>query len=160
MHCEPTKEHQWLKKFVGEWTSESECAMSPDKPNEKFTGSESAHMVGDLWMVANGRGNMPGGGEATMVLTIGYDPETGKFIGTWFGSMMTTLWIYEGTLDPTGKILALHAEGPDMSQPGKTGKYRDSIEFKSDDHRVLTSAMLGEDGKWQQFMTAHYRRSK
>jgi hypothetical protein len=32
------------------------------------------------------------------------------------------------------------------------------IEFKSDDHRVLTSHILGDDGEWHQFMTAHYRR--
>jgi Protein of unknown function (DUF1579) len=39
-------------------------------------------------------------------------------------------------------------------------KYKDVIEFKSDDHRVLTSHMLADDGTWQPFMTAHYRRKK
>ncbi|MBF0393904.1 MAG: DUF1579 family protein, partial [Alphaproteobacteria bacterium] len=29
---------------------------------------------------------------------------------------------------------------------------------ESDDHRVLTSAVLTDDGTWRQFMTAHYRR--
>jgi hypothetical protein len=30
----------------------------------------------------------------------------------------------------------------------------------SDDHRELSSQVLGEDGQWQRFMTAHYRRQR
>lgn len=40
------------------------------------------------------------------------------------------------------------------------GKYRDVIELVSDDHRTLTSHVLGDDGTWRKFMTAHYRRTK
>jgi hypothetical protein len=38
--------------------------------------------------------------------------------------------------------------------------YRDVIEFKSDDHRVLTSHVRAEDGTWQAFMTANYYRTR
>ena len=44
--------------------------------------------------------------------------------------------------------------------PGRTAKYKDVIEIKSADHRILTSFFLGDDGKWQEFMTAHYQRTK
>ena len=76
------------------------------------------------------------------------------------------LWIVaegRGELDAAGKVLTLNSEGPDMSTgapPGKRARYKDVIEIKSDDHRVLTSHCLGDDGKWQHFMTAEYRRSK
>jgi len=160
MKAEPQKEHQWLHKLVGEWTSEGEANMEPGKPLEKFRSSESVRSLGGLWVLCESQGEMPGGGTATMLMTLGYDPQKQKFVGTWIGSMMTYLWVYEGSLDATQKILTLNAEGPAMAAEGKLVKYRDVIEFKSDDHRVLTSHMLGDDGEWRQFMTAHYRRKK
>jgi hypothetical protein len=63
-------------------------------------------------------------------------------------------------LDPSGKVLTLDTEGPSFTEEGKTAKYQDIIEVKSDDHRVLSSQSLGEDGKWHRFMTANYRRRK
>jgi hypothetical protein len=150
--AEPQKEHQWLQILVGEWTLED------DKAPGQWT--ESVRSLHGLWILAEGQGEMPGGGAATTVMTLGYDPQKKRYVGTWIGSMMTHLWIYDGELDATGKILTLNSEGPDMSGEGKMVKYRDVIELKSDDHRVLTSHMLGEDGQWNQFMTAHYRRKK
>jgi hypothetical protein len=47
-----------------------------------------------------------------------------------------------------------------MAGDGRLARYRDAIELKSDDHRVLTSSVLGDNGEWQQFMTAAYRRRK
>jgi hypothetical protein len=160
MNANPQKEHEWLQKLVGEWTSEAECVMGPDKPPETFKGTDSVHTLCGLWVLCEGRGEMPGGGAATTLMTLGYDPAKGKYVGTFVGSMMTHLWIYEGTLDATGKVLTLDTEGPGMAGDGKMVKYKDVIEFKSDDHRTLTSHMLGDDGKWSTFMTAHYRRKK
>jgi hypothetical protein len=93
-------------------------------------------------------------------MTLGYDPLDKHYVGTWVGSMMTHLWVYHGTLDADERVLTLNTEGPDMSPAGKgkTARYRDVIELKSDDHRVLTSHALGDDGQWHGFMTAHYRR--
>ena len=161
--AEPQKEHQWLQQLVGEWTSEAEMVMGPDKPTMKSQGTESVRSLGGLWTVAEGQGEMPGGGTATMILTLGYDPQKKRFVGTWVGSMMTHLWVYDGWLDESGKVLTLEADGPKMGPEGPaegTAKYRDVIELKSDDHRVLTSHTLGDDGQWNHFMTAHYRRKK
>ncbi|HEX9943524.1 MAG TPA: DUF1579 domain-containing protein [Thermoanaerobaculia bacterium] len=160
MKAEPQKEHRWLEKLVGEWTMEAEATMAPGEPPAKSTGTESVRSLGGLWTVAEGEGEMPGGGTGTSLMTLGYDPQRQRYVGTWVGSMMTHLWLYDGSLDASERVLTLESEGPSMSGDGSLAKYRDVIEFKSDDHRVLTSHVQGEDGNWQQFVTAHYRRRK
>jgi hypothetical protein len=160
MHTDPAKEHQWLQQLVGEWTFESQAISSPDQPPATSRGSESVRSLGGLWVLCEGSGEMPGGGMATMLMTLGYDIRTQRYVGTWIGSMMTHLWLYDGSLDAAGKVLTLHSEGPSFTDEGKLAKYKDVIEIKSPDHRVMTSHALGDDGQWRQFMEANYRRRK
>jgi len=161
MKSEPQKEHQWLQKFIGEWACIAEMEMEPGKPAQKSHGSESVRSLGGLWILAEGDGEMPGGGTAETLLTLGYDPQQQRYVGTWIGSMMSHLWVYEGgTLDAARKVLTLEAQGPSFTAEGKTAHYRDVIEFKSDDHRVLTSHVQGDNGEWRRIMTATYRRKK
>jgi Protein of unknown function (DUF1579) len=68
------------------------------------------------------------------------------------------LWVYEGSLDSVEKVPTLHAEGPSCAGDGTIAKYRDVIEIVNEEHRTLTSHMLGADGSWTKFMTAHYFR--
>lgn len=114
MHVEPVKEHRWLQKLVGEWSFAGEASMGPDKPPEKFTGTESVRAIGEIWTVAEGQGEMPGGGPSTTMMSLGYDPQQQRFVGTWLGSMMAHLWIYHGSLDAAGNVLTLEAEGPSI----------------------------------------------
>jgi len=160
MKSEPTKRHQWLQKFLGEWTYEHDAPPGPDTQTHKVTGTESVRSLGGLWIVADGQGTMPDGGAATMIMTLGYDPQRERFVGTWVGSMMPNLWVYDGELDAAERILTLHTEAPSFDARRKLTRYKDIIEFKGDDYRVLRSESLGDDGQWQLFMTAHYRRKK
>ncbi|MCC7275020.1 MAG: DUF1579 family protein [Alphaproteobacteria bacterium] len=79
MKAEAQAEHRWLQQLVGEWTYESECVMAPGQPPGRFAGTERARMVGDLWLVAEGEGEMPGGGTGRMVVTL--DTEGPCFAG-------------------------------------------------------------------------------
>jgi hypothetical protein len=160
MHTEPQKEHQWLQKLVGEWTYETEVTMGSDQPPEKSTGTETVRSIGGLWVLAEGQGEMPGCGHATTLMTLGYDPQKQRYVGTWIGSMMTYLWRYEGELNTTATTLTLNSEGPAMTGDEKMASYRDVIEFKSDDHRAMTSYVLGDDRQWHHFMTANYWRKQ
>ena len=160
MKVEPQKEHQWLHQLVGEWTAEGEATMEPGKPPVQWRGTDSVRSLGGLWTIAEGKGDMPEGGTMTSIMTLGYDPRTKRYVGTFIASMMTHMWHYEGTLDPAGKVLTLDTEGPGMSGEGPLMKYQDVIEIESPDHRILRSRVRGDDGKWNAFMVAHYRRRK
>lgn len=158
MDAEPQKEHRWLQRLVGDWEFEIDAMMEPGQPPQKFKGSESVRSLGGLWVVAEGQGEMPGGGTATTVMTLGYDPQKGRYLGTFIGSMMTHLWLYDGALDANETALALDTEGPNMAVEGQMAKYQDVIGMTDDGQRTLTSRMLGEDGQWREVVTAHYRR--
>jgi len=157
---EPRTEHQWLQRLVGEWVVEGEATMEPGKPPMKYKGTESVRTLGGLWILAEGQGEMPGCGVSTAILTLGFDTQKQRFVGTFIASMMTNLWVYDGALDEAGGVLTLNTEGPNMAAGGKLGKYKDVIEIQSQDRRTLTSHLLGDDGQWHAFMTAEYRRVK
>jgi hypothetical protein len=159
MKADPTREHRWLQKLVGDWTYEIDAPTSSNGPSTKVTGTERVRPLGDVWVLAEGRGEMPGGGPEATLMTIGFDPGTKRFVGTWIGSMMTHLWVYRGDLDANEHVLTLNSEGPSMSGDGSMSQYRDVIEFKSHDHRLLTASVLDRHGTWQPFMTMRYRRT-
>lgn len=160
MTAEPQAEHRWLDRLVGEWTCEGEATMDPGQPPARFKTTESVRSLGGLWVVAEGRGEMPDGASMTSIMTLGYDPARGRFVGTFVASMMTHLWLYDGALDADGAKLVLDTEGPDITTDGRTStRFQDIVEVQSDDRRTLTSLMLGGDGIWSQVMRADYRRT-
>jgi Protein of unknown function (DUF1579) len=57
----------------------------------KSSGVESVRSFGSLWVVAEGQGEMPGCGPARTMMTLGYDPQRQRYVGTFIVSMMTHL---------------------------------------------------------------------
>lgn len=160
MQAKPEKQHEWLKQFVGSWEFQGECFMGPDQPPMKSSGSETVRMLGDLWMIGESKGKMPDGGMMSAIMTVGYDPVQKKFVGSWVGSCMVSMFIYEGQLEADGRTLPLHCTGPSWEDPTKITQYQDILEIHPDGTRFLRSKALGPDGKWMQFMSATYRKVK
>jgi hypothetical protein len=150
----PTPEHEWLQRFVGEWVSEGEAFMAPDQPPVKLAGIEKTRSLG-FWVV----------GEITSTLehfpyeqiyTIGYNPASGKYTGSVVDSMMSHMWLNEGSVE--GNSITLETEGP--CPVNGTTKFRETTEFKTPDHKVFTSRLLAPDGEWKVAMTINcYRKN-
>lgn len=155
----PTSQHELLTRLVGDWTFTATAQMGPDKPPATFGGRETVRALGDVWILLEGQHDSTDGIPAKSVMTLGFDPQKGKFIGTFIASMMTYLWPYEGSLDSTGKIITLESKGPSFTDPNGLSPYRDIITILNDDERLLTSEMPGPDGKWSEFMRCHYKRA-
>jgi hypothetical protein len=152
-------QHEWLQQLVGEWSLSSEAIVEPGSDATTWESKESIRAIGALWIVAETTAETDG--EAfTSLLTVGYDPRKETFVGSWIDTLQTTMWSYVGQLDEAQRILTLEAEGPSLTDAGKTGKYRDRIEFVSPDHKRTTSTALGDDGNWTVFMTVDARRVK
>jgi hypothetical protein len=154
---QPAKEHAWLKQLEGEWVTESESVMGAGQAPMKNKGTEVVRSLGGFWTIGEMKSDMMGT-PVTGIMTLGYDPKSKHYIGSWVCSVDGHLWKYDGTLDASGKVLSLNTEGPNMAAPGKTAKMKDVIEIKDKDHRVLRSYMQGDDGKWIQIMTMNARR--
>ena len=133
--------------------------MGPDLPPVQCSGTMSSRQLGGFWVLNEIKGDM-GGTQMNGVQMIGYDEAKKKYVGTWVDSMTSFLWRYEGSVDRTGRVLTLDADGPNFMGDGKLTKYQDVYEFKSADEILMTSRMLGDDGKWVTFMSGTAKRSK
>jgi len=155
----PAKEHELLKQFVGEWTVTAETVPAPGQEAMRCQGTETAKMVGGFWLVNQGESNMFGT-TVNSQMTLGYDPGKKKYIGTFFCSMDSTLWKYEGTMDEAGKKLTLETTGPSPMDPTKTARYRETLELKTPNHKVFTSYMQVEGGDWVKIVTMDSHRKE
>lgn len=155
----PTAEHEWLRKLLGDWTYEHPMS-TPDGTTQTLHGAETFRAIGGYWVQGEAQGPGMDGGPSTSIMTLGFDPAKGRFVGSWIGSMMPIIWVYDGELDPGGKILRLYAEGPAFDGSNRTEPYMDVIEFIDDDYRTLSGHTKNADGVWTAFMTGHYRRAK
>ncbi len=156
----PTEEHQFLLKLVGDWKLVSECAAGPDQPPQKTIGKQSTQAIGSLWTLGEMETPGPDGKLMRSLITLGFDPARGKFVGTFVASCMTFLWLYEGTLDSKHRILTLHAEGPSFTSAEKMAKYQDIIEVVDDDTYLFSSRYQDDSGEWVTFMDGRHTRIK
>jgi len=152
---QPQKEHEWLKQLAGDWDLDIQM-QEPGKDTTKSKGTESTRLIGGFWSLSEVKStmmDMP----FTGVMTLGYDIQNKKYVATWIDSMSDYLWKYDGSVDPSGKILTLETTGPCPMQGGKMTKFKDVVEIKDKDHRTFTS-FVDFDGKMVQMLTINYTR--
>lgn len=157
MNVKPTTQHQWLRRLIGSWTFEHEIADADGKP-VTVRGTETFRAIGDVWVQGEAHTAMPDGSEHVSVMTLGFDPAKGRFVGSWTGSMMANLWVYDGELDAAERVLSLYSDGPKWDGTPGLIPYMDVVTIIDDNTRTLSGNMKDADGKWQSFMTVEYKR--
>lgn len=145
---EPATEHQFLKKFVGSWVTESMCTMAPGTQPIKCTGKINSRMLGEFWVLSEMESSIAGT-RFTAMHTVGYDKAKKKYVATWVDSLNDFMWKYDGTA--TGNKLVFEADGPGYANSGEIMKFRDTYDFVADGKIRLKSEAF-DKGKWTAFM--------
>lgn len=157
---EPTSEHLFLMQLLGDWDLESEFVMGPDQPPQRSTGTQTTRALGSLWTLGEMESSMPDDQPMRSLMTLGFDPDLGKFVGSFVSECMTFQWLYKGSLDTARRVLTLDAEGPSFSGDGRMVKYQDIIEVVDKDSYLFSSQYRDENGNWIKFMNGKHSRKK
>lgn len=158
MYSKPTPEHEWLMQLVGKWSFEHESVCGPEGEVHTSTGTEIVRALGDLWVIGELTSEMGDGFVMVGVTTLGYDSGKKAYVGSWVGTPMESMFVYQGTRDASGKVLTLDCEGPGFADPSVRVPYQDIIEIVGPDERRLRSRVKQDDGSWNEFMKATFKR--
>jgi hypothetical protein len=154
----PGPEHAVLKMEAGVWDAVVEFVMAPGAPPQTSKGVETNVMgCGGMCLITDFKGEAMGSPFSGHGLTT-WDAVKKKYVGSWTDSMSSGLAIAESTHDPAAKKSSGWMEGPDME--GKVTKTRNEVEWKDNNHRVMTAWATGPDGKETQVMKITYTRKK
>jgi hypothetical protein len=83
----------------------------------------------------------------------GWDTAKKKYAGTWVDPMRSALVVAEGTLE--GGTMTWWSE---LQLPGRTVRWRETVEHPDADTIVFHTVMPGPDGGDFEMMTIHYKR--
>jgi hypothetical protein len=151
----PSAEHQRLTAQAGVWDARIQMLGEDGKMAESKGASHVKAGPGGLWVIDDFEADMMGAPFAGHGTT-GFDPATGKHVGTWIDSWSATVMHLEGSCDASGKVLTMTgmAPGPD----GKPVRHTMVTTEKDDGSRVFEMSVPGPDGKPMVMMTIVYTR--
>ena len=155
----PGPEHAVFKAEEGTWDASIEIMApgAPAMPPSKGTQVDALG-CGGLCLTTEVKAElMPGLPFEGHGLTA-YDPTKKKYVGSWSDSMSPGMAMSEGTYDAATHTSTSWMEGPDMT--GKITKSKSIVEQVDADHKVMTTFMVGADGKEVPTMKISYTRKK
>ena len=153
----PNKEHGILMKDVGEWSIKGKMLM----PNgfQTFKGEEKVVAVGKFWTVSHYSSDAMGGLKGSS--TLGFDPVTGKFVGTWVDSFQPAVTHMKGTYDANSKTMTYETTGIGMDGKPMPGKI--IIQYKNENTHtfiMMHKDPTGQSDKMVKTMEMTYTRKK
>ena len=133
----PSAEHKIVLRDVGQWTVTGKVMM-PEGMQE-FKGEEKVVAVGEFWTVSHFSADMFGGLKGSS--TMGYDPMSKKFVGTWVDSFQPAVTHMAGSYDESSKTMTYETKGLGMDGKPMPGK----IIIKYQDENSHTFTMMHKD---------------
>lgn len=145
-YATPVKEHEYLKKYVGDWDVEVKSFPAPGAQPMVSQGVMKGQLLyGGRYVKTEFESTMMGMPFQGMQI-IGYDLFKKKYSAVWLDNMSTYFAPTTGTLDPAGKIYTETGVWPDP-MTGGTSKVKIVTTWLTDGKYTFEMFMTGADGK-------------
>ena len=151
----PSAEHKIVMKDVGDWTIKGKMLMP--EGFQEFEAEEKVVAVGGFWTVSHYTSDIFGGLKGST--TLGYDPATGKFVGTWVDSFQPSATHMTGTYDEKTSTMTYDTVGVGMDGKPMPGKI--IVQYTDENSHTFTMMHkdpTGQTDKMVQTMEMTYTR--
>ena len=128
----PSEEHEIVMRDVGEWTVKGKMMMPQGM--QDFTAEEKVVAVGKFWTVSHYSSDIFGGLQGSS--TMGFDPKSKKFVGTWVDSFQPAPTKMEGSYDKETKTMTYATMGTGMDGKPMPGKI--VVQYKDENSHTFT----------------------
>jgi hypothetical protein len=144
----PGKEHEFLKKYAGDWDVDISAWSQPGAPVQKSKGTMKNTLIFDgRYIKCDFEGSM-GGMNFKGLEVIGYDLFKKMTTTFWIDSMSTAFMVTTGTLNAAGNVLTETGMSPDPMTDGKTmQRFKNVTTFMGDGKYKFEMFMVMPDGK-------------
>jgi hypothetical protein len=150
-------EHGLLERFAGAWQFERQSVPAGDAdPRVLGTGTISAEMVGDFFVVSRWSGELYGAAYEA-VQSLGYDIEQKSYTGYWLDSFISFRWALNGAVNEDGQELTMTTSGP--APTGGTATFRERYQFNSADSITIIGEMQRGEA-WVTLATTRLTRKR
>lgn len=154
----PGPEHEFLKKFVGEWELTTKFFMAPDAPPTEGTGTATFEMILDgRWVKQTAAADFMGSTMHGFGYT-GYDRFKQQYISTWMDNMSTSMMVSHGSGD--GDVCTFQCETDDPMTGRSNVEVKQVIRWIDKDTHTFTMYEIHPDGTEQMSMEITYKRKK
>jgi len=144
----PGKEHELLKKYVGDWDVDISTWQDPMAGPQTSKGSMKNTLILEGRYLKCSFEGMMGGMKFQGLEIIGYDLFMKMYTTFWIDSMTTSFMVTTGTLDTAGNVLTETGMSPDPMTDGKMmQKFKNVTTFISDGKYKFEMFMVMPDGK-------------
>jgi len=138
--------HDYLKRFAGEWNVSTKAWMQPGAPPESSEGSSKGEMIlGGRFIKMELKGTMFGQPFEGLQI-VGYDNMKKKYITFWIDNTGTAFYLMEGVRDAAAKTMTETGLWPDP-MTGGTMNVRGVTKLVGPDEFTYEMYMVGPDGK-------------
>lgn len=107
-YATPGPEHEFLKSMAGSWKTVTKTWMGPGEPAVSEGRCKTSVILGGRYITDDYKGMFMDNPFEGFGIT-GYDLYNKEYVSTWVDSMGTAILVSKGKLDPTGKVLTMHA---------------------------------------------------